>query len=545
MSNPPSPSSALYDDEPSTPIAASSAHLSPKVLPTTPSPGLSPNSATSPALGGSPAAVTRTVAIIKNHALQNRLDIEPRILEAGFEIVKERQMEFDTESDPETYYELFGDDARSLADGPVWVYVLERRRAVQVLHTLARSSSFYPPNALMIAPDEDIAELQIASLFASSPPFPTSELPDEGLGSEFDPSSIRSVSSSVLEALREGAQLSSYASTTNTARSRASTSASITTSARGSLTNTNGKPTFRARPLPRTHAAPDITPRQTRAALLRAGVGVGGTGPRMSLGPPPPKTGVGKEAVRTKTNFLDVPGHKRSSTITVASTAPPAIAPRMTKAAALRLGIEAAALPPGKRSVSASATKKAIFDGVPGHKRRETISVASVRAGPTVAPRMNRSAALRTQKEEGGKAPPSSFMFRTPSAPKTPGLSRSNSVSSFTGGSRPASRTATQTRPASQSAARPASQTAVRPPISRTSSRPSVANGHSNPSSNKSAVNGTSNGTGNGNPAPAPAPAKVRRLSSLQAPTIAPRPNKSAMLRASKMVVAGTGAGSR
>jgi hypothetical protein len=36
-----------------------------------------------------PAAVTattRTVAIIKTHALKHRFDIEPRILEAGFEV---------------------------------------------------------------------------------------------------------------------------------------------------------------------------------------------------------------------------------------------------------------------------------------------------------------------------------------------------------------------------------------------------------------------------------------------------------------------------
>jgi nucleoside diphosphate kinase len=81
-------------------------------------------------------ATTRTVAIIKTHALKHRFDIEPRILEASFEIVKERQMEFDTESDPEFLDELFGDDAHSLAEGPVWVYVLERRRAVEVWNSL-------------------------------------------------------------------------------------------------------------------------------------------------------------------------------------------------------------------------------------------------------------------------------------------------------------------------------------------------------------------------------------------------------------------------
>lgn len=34
----------------------------------------------------------------------------------SLQIVKERQMEFDTETDPETLYELFGEDADSLAE---------------------------------------------------------------------------------------------------------------------------------------------------------------------------------------------------------------------------------------------------------------------------------------------------------------------------------------------------------------------------------------------------------------------------------------------
>jgi len=37
-------------------------------------------------LHSSPLPRTRTVAIVKNHALHYRLDIEPRISEAGFEV---------------------------------------------------------------------------------------------------------------------------------------------------------------------------------------------------------------------------------------------------------------------------------------------------------------------------------------------------------------------------------------------------------------------------------------------------------------------------
>jgi hypothetical protein len=79
-----------------------------------------------------PVPLTRTVAIIKHHALQHRFEIEPRIQGASFEvgylslrdflnlnfwqIVKERQMEFDVETDPDALYDLFGDDADSLAE---------------------------------------------------------------------------------------------------------------------------------------------------------------------------------------------------------------------------------------------------------------------------------------------------------------------------------------------------------------------------------------------------------------------------------------------
>ena len=39
-----------------------------------------------PSATSATSATTRTVAIIKTHALKHRLDIEPRILEAGFEV---------------------------------------------------------------------------------------------------------------------------------------------------------------------------------------------------------------------------------------------------------------------------------------------------------------------------------------------------------------------------------------------------------------------------------------------------------------------------
>ncbi|KAK7056852.1 hypothetical protein VNI00_002569 [Paramarasmius palmivorus] len=463
---------------------------------------------------------TRTVAIIKNHALAHRLEIEPRIVEANFEIVKERQMEFDVETDPETLYELFGDDAESFGEGPVWVYVLERRRSVEVWNALmgnkdpevARQEApnslraLYgispKQNALMGSPDVETAEIQIASLFASSPPFPTTDLPDDRFNT------LQSVSSSILSALRK--------TTSEDARSPSNITSPSTASG-STKPGANGNSPFRARTLPSTHNKPDIVPRTTRAADLRAGKVV----PEKVT----PRAPLTKE--RTAKTFANVPGHKRAETISVASTAAPAIAPRMTKAAALRLGIQ----PPvaeRKRPTVAETGRKSSFEGVPGHKRRESIAVASV-AAPTIAPRGNKSASLRLQKDS---APPTSFMFRKPSEPKLPGLSRSNSQASI---SRPASQASVQppSRPGTATLTRRASvapSTSSRPAsamkISDTSNATKV-NGHTKSTSSVAANSATSS-KAEEKPKPRPRP------SSIGAPTIAPRTNKSAALRAAK-----------
>lgn len=350
----------------------------------------------------------------------------------------------------------------------MWVYVLERRRAVPVLLSLLPSLN----GAVIGTKSEAQAEMLISALFVSSPPFPVSDLPHVAGDSEFDRGSIRSVDTAVLEALQLGLETPvrpvhvlspSPGSSDARGPGYSSTPRSLTES-----NSSSGKGQFRARPLPKTHLSPDIAPRLTKAALLRQGLSADGTlraevKTRMSLAStgriPLPRKAKANEAAekerekeRAKKVFAGVPGHKRAESISVASTAPPAIAPRLTKAAALRLGLEQPATPPGKKRTSISgrlvkgvgqggstnydvkpaspatpqkgsatsaneadgeeteteATKKKnIFEGVPGHKRRESISVASTKS-PTIAPRLNKSAALR---KEGGP-PPSSFMCR-------------------------------------------------------------------------------------------------------------------------------------
>ena len=293
-----------------------------------------------------------------------------------------------------------------LKRGAVWVYVLERRRAIEVWNTImgdpdpetARETSATSlralygiskeQNAVMGSPDGQTAEVQIASLFASSPPFPATELPDH-LVSPIDGGSMRSVSSSVLSALRRTSD--------DMSRSQAhgGSSGGRRTSNEGMST-----PSFKARPIPASHVTPTIAPRTTRAANLRAGIV-----------PESPERTRGARAAPSKEKlaqmFANVPGHKRSDTIAVASTAPPVVAPRMTRAASLRLG-QTPVTPPRPRP-SADTGREKTFEGVPGHKRRESISVASTKA-PTVTPRLNKSAALRVQKEKEKEAtPPSSF----------------------------------------------------------------------------------------------------------------------------------------
>ncbi|KAF8500911.1 hypothetical protein F5888DRAFT_1793300 [Russula emetica] len=456
-------------------------------------------------------AATRTVAIIKPHAVDHRFEIEHRITEAKFEILKERQMEFDMDTDPDALFELFGEDARSFAEGPVWVYVLERRRAIEVWNTImgnadpqvARQVSpnslraLYginnEHNAVMGSPDVDAAEIQIASLFVSSPPYPTSVLPDDysttdglglGLGhpDALTAGSLRSLSSSLPSSYRPPRTTTTATTTTTNNHSPPGSS---------SLTNSNGtsqRTRFKAREIPPSHISPTIVPRTTRAADLRTGV----TPPKIERNHSP-RTPPSKEAL--KRMFANVPGHKRTDSIPVASTLAPSMPPRMTRAASLR--IEGATPPkpfrPKPIITLAQAKAKAAeeerakaalkeaqartFDGVPGHKRRESFSVSSTKS-PTVTPKQNRSALLRASKDA---TPPSSYQFRSPIGP-----SLSRSTSSLNG-----------------SFSRPASvQGDVNSPR-RSLSRMSDVGGN--------------------------------RPASLQAPTMQPRQNRSAMLRVAKM----------
>jgi hypothetical protein len=274
-------------------------------------------------------------------------------------------------------------------------------------------------NAVMGSPDVETAEIQIASLFVSSPPFPTSDLPSDystdGLALALN-GSLRSVSSSL-----------------NSSHPRRMLHSSNGHSPAGSSPVTEGgtprRTPFKAREIPQSHVSPTIVPRTTRAADLRAGA----TPPKIDRAHAP-RTPPSKEALQKM--FADVPGHKRTASIAVASTAAPSMPPRMTRAASLRISgapppkpvrpkpiitvaqVKAKAAEEARAAAALKEAQAKTFEGVPGHKRRDSLSVASTKV-PAVSPRQNRSALLRASKEA---PPPSSYQCTSPHSHPFPNL---------------------------------------------------------------------------------------------------------------------------
>ncbi|KAF8610397.1 hypothetical protein BDV93DRAFT_601411 [Ceratobasidium sp. AG-I] len=478
------------------------------------------------------------VLVIKPHAVKQRLKIEKRIVEAGFEIVKERKMGFHLDS--AGVVELFAADAPSLSGDPVWVYVLSRARSASALVALAgpadplvaRKSdpeslrALYGSNrwenGVWVTRDEANAERVVNGLFPGSPMMEFSDLP--------------SANSSPARKVRKA--------TSHTSSLRSNTTASTRTKnlsgsgSRASLAVVN--PNFKARPVPATTSVPTTTPRTTRAASLRAG----------NAAPPPPRPRMSQEE-RERT-FDGVPGHKRRESIAVASTAPPVISPRANRSAMLRAQKLAEGSDPksarrpstsdgldSKKKVplspeEAEEKKRATFEGVPGHKRRESISVPST-APPAVSPRVNRSSMLRAQKLMGGGSggPPSSFKGAQEGSPgpaPTRSLSTRSSRTSIGGAASSGSGSVSK-----------ASGAAVRPTVktSSTASRASLA--PSSSAANSGALTPISNGATTPRSAAAALPAKAP--ASPKKPEIVPRTNKSALLRAAAKLKSAAGVG--
>ncbi|KAH7340542.1 hypothetical protein B0J17DRAFT_651767 [Rhizoctonia solani] len=472
---------------------------------------------------------TLAVLIIKPHATKQRLKIEKRITEAGFEILKERKMGFHL--DGSGAVELFGPDAPSLCGEPVWVYVLSRPRSASALSALvgpldplsARKSdpeslrALYGSNrwenGVWTTKDEAAAERIVSELFAGSPIMELSDLPS--VGGSPDRRRIRKTPS---HASSIRSHLSAESRTRTSSNSRGGSvppPASVPKSPSGP----------KARPVPAA-TSPSIVPRTTRAADLQ----------------------------RERT-FEGVPGHKRRESISVPSTAAPTIAPRQNRSAMLRAQKQAEGDKPKltkfpsmsdtreKQTMSPEELeekKRATFEGVPGHKRRESIKVAST-AAPAVAPRPNRSSLLRAQKMAAGAssgaggAPPSSFKGALSENGPTRTLSMKSSTGSIGASSSKADRRASLQIPPRPAPATISSAASKRLSLA-TPRQPSTG---SNPGG---ALTPISNGarsrpvSANGEAPKAPPKPSPKK------PDIEPRTNKSALLRAAAKLKSAAGA---
>ncbi|KAG9103513.1 hypothetical protein FRC06_010194 [Ceratobasidium sp. 370] len=486
------------------------------------------------------------VLIIKPHAVKQRLKIQKRIIEASFEIVKAKSPGI---------VEMFGSDAPSLSGDPVWVYVLSRARATSALTALAGPADPFVArksdpeslralygsnrweNGVWVTRDESNADRVVGELFAGSPIMEFSDLPS--VHGSPDRRKIRkaaSRTSSIKSEFTDGSAARGLATSVS--------SASLTVPTKAPATAAAKPGGFKARPVPSTIAAPSIVPRTTRSAVLRAG----GTAAAAAISPPRQRQSQ-EERERT---FEGVPGHKRRESISVASTAPPAIAPRPNRSAQLRAQKLAEGLDPKaarrqsmidfpvakerKEQLSPEELEernRATFEGVPGHKRRESISVAST-APPTVAPRVNRSSMLRAQKmaaTAGSGGPPSAFKGALEaSSGSTPARSLSTRSSRTSVSGAPSGTTGrtsvSGTRPTAAKTVSGVSRTNVvipSEPASGTALTP-ISNGAMTP---RSVATPT---------APAkPLPGSPKK------PDIVPRTNKSALLRAAAKLKSAAG----
>ncbi len=143
-------------------------------------------------------------------------------------------------------------------------------------------------------------------------------------------------------------------------------------------------------PTPSSLRTPTIAPRLNKAALAR----------QNQPGQARPSTA--GERVRSEVDFSRTPGHKRASLSTsVASTAPPAIVPRQTRASLSRLSTHQPAVSPARpqahaRSMSVGGPRAQVdFSSTPGHKRALPVVIASLKP-PTMVPRQNRASLART-----------------------------------------------------------------------------------------------------------------------------------------------------
>ncbi|GEM11618.1 hypothetical protein Rt10032_c16g5635 [Rhodotorula toruloides] len=191
-------------------------------------------------------------------------------------------------------------------------------------------------------------------------------------------------------------------------------------SAASIASSTSSATPFRARPAPSFTSSASSQPRLTKAAALRLGVSLPPSTPRHST--------ITRSESGTSNASSQAPS--RAAVPTPKCLAAPSITPRLTKTAALRTGqapasSRAGAAKPRVRQ-SISTAERAALDRQQRRHSVATIAAPSVPPAPTVEVRMSRAAMLR----QGIAVPPTTPRRAPPASTKENRPSSSMSVSS-------------------------------------------------------------------------------------------------------------------
>ncbi|GAA5833338.1 hypothetical protein JCM11251_005209 [Rhodosporidiobolus azoricus] len=169
---------------------------------------------------------------------------------------------------------------------------------------------------------------------------------------------------------------------------------------------------------------PTVAPRSTRASAMRTGGGsVTLESPSMARGKSlgtvegsvAQQQGPGSVRAKQLVNFEGVPGHKRRESIQVKATQAPKVEVKMSRAARLRNGIIVEEEKGGSTPMRRVRTEPLpnMYESVPGQTRRTSLAVASTKA-PSITPRLNRAVLLRQTSEDRPSS--SSAIFRRPAS---------------------------------------------------------------------------------------------------------------------------------
>lgn len=174
----------------------------------------------------------------------------------------------------------------------------------------------------------------------------------------------------------------------------------VTTFESGASNAASQAPTRTAVPTPKSLAAPAITPRLTKTAALRTGQAPATS----SAAPTQPRV---RQSISTAARAALDRVQRRHSVTTTASTAPPAptVEVRMSRAAMLRQGITVPPTTP-RRAPPASTKENRPSSALSASSGRASVVSADLKAlrEPSITPRMTRSVALRNGTGRSGRA---------------------------------------------------------------------------------------------------------------------------------------------